>query len=248
MKLSAGHRRRRQISSSLSFFRRNMSAESTGVGIFYLISSITFIYLNILTILAIIKDAKLSKMPCYRIVIALSVSDIGQMIMNGFLAGIYSLSETTFNYSFTRVCGDILNSCWYASTSLTITLTINRFLTVCFTTKTKRFFEGRKTFIWIGACYCYAFVMFIIYMALDIIMAYDYTIHVWVYGIGSVTEVASYYNVGNNALTNLILLVLYCGIAGKLKVCHFVQPKNVICFAPSFWVLFIEPTKCNFVS
>ncbi len=142
------------------------------VGVFYIFSSSVILCIYAFVISVIVKDEDMMRRSCYRIMLAMGVSDIVQVVLVGLFSGVYTLANSTFGFVCNKITGGILNSFWIATTALGSSLAVDRYLAVANESARLKYFGGKRVYYWIAFSYFYAFLFFISYMCPHIEVIY----------------------------------------------------------------------------
>ncbi len=129
---------------------------------FFIIVSLLYLVLYGFTLLAIARSKDLMELPCYRIMIALGLFDIIQVVLIGLVPGCMLLVDLIGD-AVNKVLGAILMFGWYGATTLALILSINRLVTVYTGSNADNVFSGKKVFIWIGLGVAYALAQLVVY-------------------------------------------------------------------------------------
>lgn len=142
------------------------------VGLFYILSSTVILLIYAIVLKVIIQDEEMMRKSCYRIMLAMGVSDVVQVVFVGLISGIFTMANSTYGFMCNKFCGGVLNSFWIATTVLGSSLAIDRYLAVSNEAARVRFFGGNRVIYWIAGGYFYGFLFFISYMCPQIEVLY----------------------------------------------------------------------------
>lgn len=103
-------------------------------------------------------------MPSYKLILALGLSDMGQILVVGLISGLFSVAGQTFNFWLNKISGAILFGNWFFSMTIASILALNRLAAMLELHFLERLFRNRKVLIWLLFVVLYGFSQFIYYM------------------------------------------------------------------------------------
>ncbi|TKR71651.1 hypothetical protein L596_019216 [Steinernema carpocapsae] len=123
-------------------------------GTLYIVLAVVLLTLNLLVLVTILRFKEFSTVT-YRIIKNMCVACIIQQVIF-FISGFMTLSSSSFNETFEKIIGSLIQACWLLYLSLSLTLAIDRMLTfVC------SHLGDRVSFVLLGLSYLHAFIHFV---------------------------------------------------------------------------------------
>ncbi|KAF7634184.1 hypothetical protein Mgra_00006481 [Meloidogyne graminicola] len=131
------------------------------LGIFFIILSTIYEVLYIPCLFSIFKRMKDSH--CYKIMFFIGIIDMATILCPGFLTGYLGYFGYVFCSSpkliyFSGAYGFF---CWSTESTMELFLALNRCIELCSSSLTKKFFDGKKLFIWFSISFLYGLGVFI---------------------------------------------------------------------------------------
>lgn len=133
------------------------------IGSIYLIMSVILCSLYIMTMYLMATDKAECKFSYHKIILSLSLFDMVQIFLMGFVGGVFTFVENV-PFWINKILGGILNSCWFVSCANGHLLAFNRFMSVIFSEKSKIIFSKNATSAYILATWLYGLVWIGVFM------------------------------------------------------------------------------------
>jgi len=188
------------------------------IGPVYLTSSIFFLILYYMTFYIILMDKAAWKFSYHKILISISVADIGQLIFSGIVSGIFNLQPSVSN-PFGKVFGGISNSFWLVYSVNAHLLAINRCVTIIFGQSAGDWaFSDGKIKFYLVLSWIYGFLWMIVYMLPGFGITYSNEGFFWAYEDNVYSQIGEKVEVGINLFNLVGMSLCYAGIYVFLKM------------------------------
>ncbi len=127
--------------------------ENVLLGSVYIIQGTVYLVPYLVCVLVIIRKPLIEN-PCFKIMAAMAICDISNILIGSFFCGICSITAFTYgdNYLLHKSVGALGNGIWYTYISLTASLAANRLANLRTDHWSQTLFGGKKAWHWIGAC------------------------------------------------------------------------------------------------
>lgn len=130
---------------------------------------------------AILSDRQLRRQSTYIIIYHIGFADVLQMITDGIISGVFTLSGTTGSYWTNKATGAFLNIGWIVYTVLAHVLAFNRYVWLCRPQWRDKIFSERKTKLIMYCCWAYGSLWFFSYFTPDVDMVFNVYERSWNY-------------------------------------------------------------------
>ncbi len=187
------------------------------VDAFLIVASFLYLPAYGFTLVAICKSKELIKLSCYRIMVALGLCDIIQVIFVGLVPGFMGFVNFVPDGA-NKVMGAILIFGWYGTLTLAAILAVNRLVTVAMGSDAENMFSGMKVFIWIVLAVVYSLGHFVSYCCENVGMMYDVSTVHWTYLNTTESDDAKMILLASDSTLVSIMVLCYVSLGVFLKV------------------------------
>lgn len=160
------------------------------VGLLYFTFPIFLTILYVMILAVIIRDKSQHKFSFFRIMISISIADLGQLIFNGLGSGIFTL----FNWKpewLNKFFGAMLDTFWFVYGVNVHLLAINRFVNVVYGVKKSQVVFGRlHTTVYVSITWLYGIVWFGFLMSPRLSLLYSMDYFCWTYDETDLSKLA----------------------------------------------------------
>lgn len=183
-----------------------------------------------LCLATILTNKDTAKLPSYQIIVHIGISDIGQLLLNGIVGGVFSLCQTDFNFYLNKTIGGITNSIWVVCVTLADLLAWNRLCHTYSPSLAQRIFAMKNTRRMLAACWVYGLAWVIAFMFPNLDPLYDPAEHNWNYGPHPSSQIFANCELAQDILHCASMAVCYVAIVFKLVRAVSLFSYNVILF------------------
>lgn len=151
------------------------------IGVMYLSYPAIQFLLYVIVMYLLLTDKEQWKYQYHKIVISIGIADMAQLIFCGVASGVFTLWPYDIPYWINKLCGSVMNSCWFVYSISCHVLALNRFVHVVFSNNAESIFSKRLTTIYVTCIWVYGLVWFLVYYVFDVHVIYSKDLFAWTY-------------------------------------------------------------------
>lgn len=160
------------------------------IGCLYFFTSLFLTVFYCLTLYVMVTEKSQFKFSHMKIIVSISVADITQLITNGIVSGMFSLTEWC-PFWVNKSVGAFLNMGWFSFDINSHMLAFNRFVNILFISKAKSFFSTECTYVYIGLTWVYGLAWLVAGFVPNLSLIYDPFSFAWMHDSPALSQVAA---------------------------------------------------------
>uniref|UniRef100_A0A915JW63 G-protein coupled receptors family 1 profile domain-containing protein n=1 Tax=Romanomermis culicivorax TaxID=13658 RepID=A0A915JW63_ROMCU len=195
----------------------NRSNEQYIVGGMYVFISTLFLFPYSLCMFLILTNKQMMSKPFYIILLHMGTADMIQLVFNGVMGGVFTITCLSAQPMVNKVVGGTMNFCWVTYCLMAHLLAVNRFVSICYPHKLWHIFSKKNTKIMIYFVWGQGFLWFLVYLTPDVNVLYNVNEYRWEYDGTALSRIVWKFELAIDSFHALGMVFWYACIFLKIK-------------------------------